>query len=419
MKPFEAAGRVPRRDGGKISGSVQGQPPSDPQTAVGDAPKPNVRVILALTLVHFTGDFYSAFTTPLFPLFVAKLGLSLTQVGLIAGLNRFLAFIVQPSVGYLADRYPTRAFTLAGLLLTVVFIPLSSIAPGFWTLLLLVSIGSIGSSMFHPAVTGMVPLYAGPKAGLSMSIFNTGGTLAFGVGPLFITWYAARFGLAAVPATMVFGLALAVYLYLSLPSPPDERRAARGFWGTIKETLGEAWKAIALIWLVMVLRAVVGQSFMTFMPVLFVQEGHSLVSAGTLFSLFTVAGTASGLMAGAWSDRIGYKPVFYLTHGLMTPVLLLFLHLSGIWVYAGAALAGGVVLATLPLGVVMAQTLAPRGRSMVGSLMMGFAFGLGGLAAPLIGSLADAYSVRTVLSGISLIPLLTLFLIARFPDLRA
>jgi FSR family fosmidomycin resistance protein-like MFS transporter len=154
---------------------------------------------------------------------------------------------------------------------------------------------------------------------------------------------------------------------------------------------------------------------MTFMPVLFVQEGYSLVSAGTLFSLFTVAGTISGLMAGGISDRIGFKPVFYVTHGLMTPVLLLFLNLSGAWVYLGAALAGGVVLATLPLGVVMAQTLAPRGRSMVGSLMMGFAFGLGGIVAPLVGSLADAFSVRTVLGWVSLIPLLTLFLIARFP----
>jgi FSR family fosmidomycin resistance protein-like MFS transporter len=248
-----------------------------------------------------------------------------------------------------------------------------------------------------------------------MSIFNTGGTLAFGVGPLFITWYAARFGLAAVPATMVIGLSIAVYLYLTLPSPPNEGLQQNGFLGAIRESLGDAWRPIALIWLVMVLRAVVGQSFMTFMPVLFVQEGFSLVSAGTLFSLFTVAGTVSGLAAGAISDRIGFKPVFYLTHGLMTPVLLIFLQLSGRWVYAGAALAGGIVLATLPLGVVMAQSLAPRGRSMVGSLMMGFAFGLGGLVSPLVGKLADIHSVRAVLTWISFVPLITLFLIARFP----
>ena len=378
----------------------------------------NLRMIFTLTLLHFTGDFYSSFTTPLFPLFVEKLGLSLTQIGLIAGINRFLAFIVQPSVGYLADRYPTRSFTMVGMLLPVVFIPLSGVAPGFWSLMTVVAIGSVGSSMFHPAVTGMVPIYSGNKAGLAMSIFNTGGTLAFGVGPLFITWYAARFGLSALPTTMILGLVVSVYLFRTVPTPLSEGLARNGFFDTIRESLGEAWKPIALIWLTMVLRAVVGQSFMTFMPVLYVREGYSIVSAGMIFGLFTVAGTFSGLLSGHISDRIGYKPVFYFTHGLMTPVLLLFLRMQGHWVYLGSALAGGFVLASLPLGVVMAQALAPKGRSMVASLMMGFAFGLGGLIAPLIGKLCDLYSVRAVLTGISLIPVATLFLIARFPAMR-
>ncbi len=376
----------------------------------------NMRVIFALTLVHFTGDFYSAFTTPLFPLLVDKLGLSLTQVGIIAGLNRFLAFIVQPSAGYWADRCPSRLFTIGGLLMAVVFIPLCGVAPGFWTLLAVIALGSVGSSLFHPAVTGMVPVYAGDRAGLSMSIFNTGGTLAFGVGPLFITWYAARFGLGAVPLTMVFGLTVALYLYLTLPGPPPPAVGMPdGFLASLRQSLGPAWRAVALIWLVMVLRALTGQSFMTFMPLLYVQEGYSLVSAGLIFALFTVAGTFSGILAGSISDRIGPKPVFIFTHGLMTPILLLFLQLEGRWVYPGALLAGGFVLATLPLGVVMAQTLAPRGRSMVASLMMGFAFGLGGLAAPLIGRLADIYSIRTVLTGAAFLPLVTVALIAFFP----
>ncbi|MGD9333027.1 MAG: hypothetical protein PVJ53_17065 [Desulfobacterales bacterium] len=76
------------------------------------------------------------------------------------------------------------------------------------------------------------------------------------------------------------------------------------------------------------------------------------------------------------------------------------------------------MLATLPLGVVMAQSLAPKGRAMVGSLMMGFAFGLGGIVAPLVGKLADIYTVRTVLCGISFVPLATLLLIARFPSIH-
>ncbi len=377
--------------------------------------KANAKVLFALTLVHFTGDFYSSFTSPLFPLFVEKLGLSLTEVGIIAGINRLLAFIVQPSVGYLADRSPTRGFIITGLLMTVTFIPLSGIAPGFWWLLLAIAVGSVGSSMFHPSVTGMVPLYSGNKAGFAMSVFNTGGTLAFGVGPLFVTWYATRFGLAALPFTMALGLAVAAYLFMAVPAPQSEGMRAHGFIGSIKESLGDAWKSVALIWMVMVLRALVGQSFLTFMPVWYVQQGNSVVSAGFIFSLFVLSGSVSGLVAGHISDRIGFKKIFLFTHTLMAPLLLLLLNLKGIWFYPGAILAGMFMLATMPLGVALAQKLAPRGRSMVASLMMGFAFGLGGAVSPLVGRLADTYGIHTTLTGVSLLPILTLPLIAAFP----
>lgn len=380
--------------------------------------KANIRVLFALTLVHFTGDFYSAFTSPLFPLFVEKMGLSLTQVGLIAGINRFLAFIVQPMAGYYSDRYETRIFVLMGLLMPVVFIPLSGIATGFWTLLLAVALGSVGSSMFHPSVTGMVPLYSGGNAGFAMSVFNTGGTLAFGVGPLFVTWYAARYGLSALPVTMVLGLSVFVYVYFAVPQPQSEGMRHLGFFGAVRESLGDAWKIIALIWVVMFLRALVGQSFLTFMPVLYVQKGFSIVSAGLIFSLFTMAGTASGLLAGHISDRIGFKPVFLFSHAVMAPILYLFLKMEGGWVYLGAILSGAAVLASLPIGVVMAQTLAPRGRSMVASLMMGFAYGLGGMLSPVVGKLADLSSIQTVLTWITVIPLATLPIIACFPGVR-
>lgn len=379
----------------------------------------NLKVLFALTLIHFTGDFYTAFITPLFPVFVGKLGLSLTQIGIIAGTMRLLAFIIQPTVGYFADRYPTRAFIFTGLSLTIVFIPLAGIAPNFWVLLLCVALGSVGSSMFHPSVTGMVPVYAGSKAGFSMSVFNTGGTLAFGLGPLFITWYVAYFGLSAMPATMIAGLLLLVYLLRVIPQPQSEGMTRTSFLGALKESLGGAWKSIALIWLVMLLRAIVGQSFLTFMPVLYVREGFSVVSAGAIYSIFLVSGTLSGLLSGHISDRIGFKPVFLFCYLGMAPALWFFMQLNGSWVYWGAALAGTFVLAPLPLGVTMAQTLAPKGRSMVASLMMGFAYGLGGALTPIVGKLADFYSIRPVLTIIAFVPLLTLPIIALFPRTRS
>ncbi|MBR9985314.1 MAG: MFS transporter [Desulfosarcina sp.] len=379
----------------------------------------HLKVLFALTLVHFTGDFYSAFTTPLFPAFMDKLNLTLAQVGLIAGVNRFLSFIVQPVAGYLADRYQGRAIILGGLLMAIVFIPLSGIAGSYWMLMLFIALGSVGSSLFHPCVAGMIPLYAGNRKGFSMSVFNTGGTLAFAVGPFFITAVVAAWGLEAMPVTMAIGLAVMAYLWVAVPTPKSEGMASLGLMGTLKRQFGAVWKSIFLIWLVMVLRAVVGQSFMTFMPVLLMGRGYSLVSGGLMITLFTLAGTASGLMAGYLADRAGgARPIFLVSHLLMTPALLLMLSLSGSWIYGGVFMAGFFVLATLPLGVTLAQELAPGGRSMVSSLMMGLAYGLGGAVAPVIGRLADHYSVDTVLWAVSFIPLVTVPLILMFPRVK-
>lgn len=376
----------------------------------------DIKVIFGLTLVHFIGDFYNSFINPLLPVFMGKFSLTLTQVGLIAGISRFLAFLVQPSVGYIADHYRTRIFVLGGPLLAIVFIPLVGIAPFFLVLILFVSLGSIGSSMYHPTIAGMVSTYSGRHFGFSMSVFNMGGTLAFGVGPLFITYFVDSYGLGASPFTMILGLAVMALLFRIVPPPQGEGLGNLGFIGSIREVMGTVWKSIMLLCVVMVLRAFVGQSFMVFIPVLYAQEGYSLVSIGTVVSLFTVAGAISGLIAGHLSDRVGYKPIFYLAHGLTTPCLYLLLYLPGNWVYFSAFLAGFFALATLPLGVAMAQELAPKGRSMVSSLIMGLTFGLGGVMTPLTGKLADIFSIRAVLAFLAIIPFLTTGLISLLPE---
>ncbi len=378
----------------------------------------DVKVLFAFTLVHFIGDFYISFVNPLLPVFVEKFSLTLTQVGLMVGISRLLAFIVQPPVGYLADHYRTRFFVLGGPLLAIVFIPLVGIAPAFLVLILFVSMGSIGSSMFHPVVAGMVSTYSGRHFGFSMSIFNMGGTLAFAVGPLFIAYFVSYYGLWKTPYTMVLGLAVMAVLFRIIPLPQGEGLENLGFVGSLRQVLGTVWKSIVLIWIVMVLRTFVAHSFLTFIPVLYAREGYSLVSIGTMVSLFTVAGTISGLLAGHLSDRIGYKPIFYSAFGLTTPSLYLLLYLPGNWIYFSVFWAGFFAMATLPLGVAMAQELAPRGRSMVSSLMMGLAFGTGGMMTPVTGMLADNFSIRPVLSFLAIIPFLTIGLIFFLPEVR-
>jgi FSR family fosmidomycin resistance protein-like MFS transporter len=377
--------------------------------------KTNIKMIFTLTLIHFTGDFYASFVNPLLPVFLKAFSLTLTQVGFITGTSRILAFVVQPAAGYVADHYRTRIFVLGGPLLVIVFISLVGTADGFLLLLLFVAIGSIGQAMFHPTLAGMISTYSGNRPGFCMSVFNMGGTLAFGLGPLFITYFVHTYGLRASPLAMIMGLPLMIMLFKIVPLPEGEVLQSAGFIGSIKEAIGEFWRPILLIGVVSVLRTFVSQSFLTFVPVLCSKEGYSLIAIGTIVSLFTVAGAFSGLFAGHLSDKIGYKHVFLLSYALSTPTLYLLLILPGNWIFCSAFLSGFVAMATLPLGIAWAQELAPRGKSTVASLMMGFAFGIGGMMTTLTGKLADTFSIPSVLAFLSFIPWLMAPLLCFLP----
>ena len=384
-----------------------------------DPSKANAKVIFALWLVHFTGDLYASFVSPLLPVFASVFALSMTEVGLLAGINRFLMFIVQPIAGYLADHYRTRLFILGGPILSLIFIPLVGIAPSFTVLIVFVALGSIGQSLFHPPVAGMISTYAGRHFSFCMSIFNAGGTLAFSVGPILITVLVDAYGIRGTLLSTVIGLPLMAVLFKIVPRPESEGLAGHGFLGSLKEALGESWKAVAMLWVVMVLRAFISQAFITFFPILYSQEGYALVSIGIVTALFTLAGALSGLIAGSLADRTRYRPIFVLSHLLTAPTLLLSLYLRDFWVFPCAFLTGFFSMATLPLGVALGQQLAPKGRSMVSSLMMGLALGIGGIMSPIIGKLADMYSLPAVLAWLPIVPLLTMLLSLRLPEQKA
>jgi len=92
--------------------------------------------------------------------------------------------------------------------------------------------------------------------------------------------------------------------------------------------------------------------------------------------------------------------------------------LPGKWVFVGAFISGFFILATMFVAIVMAQKLAPQGRSMVASLIQGLAFGIAGMLAPLAGMVADYLSIKPVLIGVALIPLLSLVLVYRLPKVE-
>lgn len=381
-----------------------------------DTSQINKKAIFALFLIHFIGDFFQSFIRPLLPVMADKFDLSLAQVGLITGVATFMAFLIQPIFGYLADRYKTRVILLVGSFAGAVCIPMVGVAPYFWIVLLLIGMGSISSAIYHPTAAGMVSVYAGRRTGLAMSLFGLGGTLGFTLGPLVCSGYVTVMGLQRLPILTLFGVLVFAVLFIMIPASNGADSAPKDFLGSLKESLGEVWKPILLIWTIAFSRAYVEQSLLTFIPMLAAAEGHSLVAVGGIVSLFTVGGSVSALVCGHLVDRIGFKPIYFFSFALATPSLLLFIQASDWQVYPLAFVSGFVLLATLFPAVALAQKIAPGGRSLVSSIVMGLALGIAGLLMPLTGRMADAFDIRTVLNVTAFIPLAAVLLIRYLPE---
>ena len=376
----------------------------------------NKKAIFALFLIHFIGDFFQSFIRPLLPVLANKFVLNLTQVGMITGVATFMAFLIQPIFGYLADRYRTRLILLVGSFVGAICIPLVGIAPYFWFVLLLIGLGSVSSAIYHPTAAGMVSVYAGRRTGLAMSVFGLGGTLGFTLGPLVCSAYVTFWGLQRLPILTVFGVLVFGVLFIMLPATDGAGLSRRDFFGSLKESLGEVWKPVLLIWSIAFLRAFVEQSLLTFIPVLTAAEGHSLVSVGSIVSLFTVGGSVSAIVCGHLVDRIGFKPIYFFSLALSSPCMLLFIHATDWQVFPFAFVSGFLLLATLFPAVALAQKVAPKGRSLVSSIVMGLALGAAGLLMPFSGWLADAFGIRTVLYCVAFIPLAAVLLVRYLPE---
>jgi len=379
--------------------------------------KVNFKIILALTLIHAIGDFFSSFIKPLLPRFAENLSLSLFQIGFITAFTGVLSFVIQPPTGYFADRYKTRIFLIGAPLLTIVFIPLTGIAPNFFILLCFIGLGAIGSAMYHPATAGGVGKVSGRNISFAMSFYITGGTLAFGLGPIFISYYVNYFKVTYMPLTMIFGLIVMLAILKFIPRPEPQNTAGLNFWDSLKDSFGSVWKLIVLLWIIMVFRSFIGQSLNTYLPFYYDQMGYSQIALGYIIALIEIGGAISGLFCGYLAGRSkSYKPLFYITHLISTPVLLLQLHVSGLWIYCNAFFSGFFIMATMPLGVAWAQQMAPKGRAMVSSLMMGLAWGVGSLLVPFTGKLGEIYDLKKALFVVAFIPLLTLILIYYLPN---
>ena len=371
--------------------------------------------IVSLSASHFVNDAYSNFLGPMLPLLVIKLGLTITQAGWLGAILAVSTSFTQPFYGYLSDRFVKRFFAVFSPLITAVFMSCIGLAPNFIILSILLAFGGIGIASFHPQAAALISCASGDRRGLGMSIFVSSGTFGFALGPLFVTYSIALLGLEQSYLIMIPGIIAFVVLYFRIP----DSTTSQTFSSTqisLKESILPIWRPLTVLYFLVVIRSAVQVSFVNFLPLYFTQKGHTLIEGGQMAALFMFFGALGGLMGGLLSDRWGGRKIIIISMVLATPTLAVFLLTEGFISSVFLASGGAFLLCTLPVNVVMAQQLLPYHASMVSALMMGFAWGLGGMAVPVVGILGDQMGLGKALLMIVFLPIIGFILSLFLPN---
>jgi len=350
---------------------------------------------------HFVVDAYGNIYAPLLPLLIPALGMSLTMAGTLAMCFQLASSISQLGFGALADRWRPRRLVMAGPLLAVVMLSCIGWASSPLTLGVILVLGGFGGAMFHPPAAALVHAISDHRKGFSMSVHITGGSLGFSIAPIVFAPMIAAVGLGWSPVIAIPGLvALAYTLRRVPPIEPPPRGSAGGFRG-----LRPYARPLTLLYFVVVLRTLTGAGLATFMPVLLTRQGMGVGEASAAVSLYLFLSGIGGFLGGPLADRFGPRRVIIWSLVSAVPFLVAGPLMTG-WTLTLLLAVGGFLLqSTLPVNVTFGQALAPVSAATVSSLMMGFAWGTGGLMVPLVGMVADRAGLPLALSLVGLVPL--------------
>jgi FSR family fosmidomycin resistance protein-like MFS transporter len=377
--------------------------------------RPGMFALLLFSIGHFAIDGYSGAIGAFQPLLVAKLGMTLTQAGLLGGIMVFSGSFVQPAYGFLSDRFHSRMFSVLAPAVAGIFISLLGLSWNFTSAVVLVFLGGVGIASFHPQASAWATLGLTSNRGRWMAVFISAGTLGLAIGPTFFASVVQWFGpertyLAAIP-----GVIVTMVLFAFLRQPAHLAGAPRGRIDF--RALRAVRKPLIILHVLVILRSAIQIVFGQLLPLyLFRERGFTIIQAASALTMFQVAGAAGGFAGGHFSDKFGGRRVILISMIGCVPFLLLFFFGHGVASMVGLALSGLILLFTIPVNVVMAQDLAPQYAGTVSSLMQGFAWGIAGMIfIPLIGFLSDRYSMQTTMSALTIFPLIGFFLTLALP----
>ncbi len=370
------------------------------------------RPLGVVSSAHFMVDAYSNMYAPLLPLLMPRLGMSLQAAGTLMMIFQGAASLSQLGFGRLADRGHARALLIAGPLVSAVVLSLIGLVQHQAVLALVLVVGGLGVAAFHPP-GAMVAHTAGRlKPGTAMAVFVTSGSVGFALSPLIVANAAGRYGLGATTWFLLPGLACALLFARLVPALPlAEPHAHHGGLAALRPQA----RNLFLLYVLVVMRTVVSLSFATFVPVLLTRQGLSVGEAGSAMALYLFMSSVGGFWGGRLADAFGPRRVILLSFVMAAPFLLVAPQAEG-WAFAGLLALGGLFLqSTLPVNVSFGQALAPHSAATVSSLMMGVAWGTGGMLVPVTGTVADALGLPTTLTLLGALPLVAAALASRLP----
>lgn len=371
------------------------------------------RPLGVVSSAHFMVDAYSNMYAPLLPLLMPRLGMSLQAAGTLMMVYQGAASLSQLGFGRMADRGHARALLVAGPLVSAVVLSLMGLVTHQAMLAVVLVVGGLGVAAFHPPGAMVAHTAGRARPGTAMSVFVTSGTIGFALSPLLVANAAGRYGLGSTLWFLLPGLACGLLFARAVPALPLAPHRPHG--GGLRALRPQA-RSLFLLYTLVVLRTVVSLSFATFVPVLLTRQGMGVGEAGSAMALYLFMSGIGGFWGGTLADRFGPRRVITVSLLLSTPFLLAAPQATG-WTLALLLAVGGFFLqSTLPVNVSFGQALAPHSAATVSSLMMGVAWGTGGMLVPVTGMLADAIGLPSTLTMLAAVPLIAAALSTQLPS---
>lgn len=365
---------------------------------------------------HFINDVYTGMLNPIMPFIALKLGISMAVATVVLSVSHICSSLLQPVFGFFADNILKRVFIFWGLIFTAVFI---SFAPGvdnIQLLVLFIVLGSLGSSLFHPQALGFSVRFACADAGKSMGTFIALGTFGYSLGPIVSAFVTQFSGLQNMPYLAVFGVVWALLMFKFVPK--ISRNAELKTHSEFAQAFGEIFSnsKLKLLILISVLKSLITTSTAILLPFLWRDLGYLPFTIGTALFAFSFMSGIGSFISRDIEKRIGSMKVFYFSMISTLPLMILFAltyKTLPLVSFAIFALMGLCTAMAMPVTMVMAQSVLPQYKSIIGGFINGFSWGIIAIAMSALGFIAQAKGIIPVLLVVAFIPAASSYFILR------